>query len=84
VRFHASQAIVAFGTIAALIAGFCVMAAASLSFLPSAFTPFLWTAAATWAIGVLLWGVAMWNAARGRVWRIPLAAAVADRLVSSG
>ncbi len=84
VRFHAAQATAAFGIIAGLIAGFSVMAAASLSFLPSAFTPFLWSAAGTWAFGVVLWGVAMWKAARGHAWRIPIAADLADRMMGSG
>ena len=84
VRFHAAQAVAAFGLVALLFVGFCVMAVASLSFLPNAFTPFLWAAAVTWAAGVVLWGVAMWKAARGRAWRIPLAADLADRMVRSG
>ena len=83
VRFHAAQAVAAFGIIALLIAGFGLLALASLSFLPSAFVPFLWSAAVTWLAGVVLWGVVIWNAARGRVWRIPLAADLADRLVRS-
>jgi uncharacterized membrane protein len=84
VRFHAAQAVAAFGIISALIGGFFVMAVVSLSFVPSAFTPFLWAAITTWVFGVLLWGVLMWHAARGRVWRIPLAAELADRMVRSG
>ena len=83
VRFHAAQAVAAFGIVALLIAGFCLLALASLTFLPSAFVPFLWAAAATWLGGTLLWAVVMWNAARGRTWRIPLAAELADRLVQS-
>jgi uncharacterized membrane protein len=82
VRFHAAQAIAAFGIISVLVAGFCAMAVVSLSLLPNAFTGFLWAAAATLAIGVLLWAVTMWQAARGRAWRIPLAADLADRLVA--
>lgn len=84
VRFHAAQSVAAFGIIAALIAGFCLMAVASLSFLPNAFTPFLWAAAGTWLAGVLLWGLSMWKAARGSAWRIPLAADLADRMVGPG
>ena len=83
VRFHAAQAIAAFGIIAALTAAFGLLAAVSLTFLPGAFAPFLWSAAITWIAGVVLWGVVMWNAARGRAWRIPLAADLADRLVRS-
>lgn len=81
VRFHAAQAVTAFGVVSAFVAGFCVMAVVSLSFLPSAFTPFLVAAAVTLALGVLLWGVTMWQTASGRAWRIPLAADMADWLV---
>jgi uncharacterized membrane protein len=81
VRFHAAQAVAAFGIIAALVAGFSLMAAVSLSFLPTAFTPFLWAAALTWALGIALSVVAMWKAATGNAWRIPLAAELADRLM---
>jgi uncharacterized membrane protein len=80
VRFHAAQSVAAFGAIAAAIAAFAVLALASLSFLPSAFVPFLWAAAATWALGVLLWVVSIWKAATGHAWRIPVAAYLADRL----
>lgn len=83
VRFHAAQAIAAFGIIAALTTAFGLLAAVSLTFLPGAFAPFLWSAAITWIAGVVLWGAVMWNAARGRAWRIPLAADLADRLVRS-
>ena len=81
VRFHAAQAITAFGLIAALIAGFCIMAVASLSFLPNAFMPFVWAAAVTWGAGVVLWALAIWKAARGETWRIPIAADLAERIL---
>lgn len=83
IRFHAAQSVAAFGTLAAVIGAFGVLAFASLSFLPSAFMPFLWAAAMTWAIGVLLWIVSIWKAAAGHVWRIPVAAELADRLMQS-
>ena len=81
VRFHAAQSLAAFGIIAAMIAGFSALALVSLSFLPGAFSPFVWAAMVTWAGGVLLWAVSMWHAATGRLWRIPIAAELADRLV---
>ena len=81
VRFHAAQAIAAFGVIAALVVGFCALAAASLSFLPAAFMPFLWAAGLTWIAGLALWVVAMWRAGRGERWRIPLASELADRMM---
>jgi len=80
VRFHAAQSLAAFGIIAAMIAAFATLAIASLSFLPGAFSPFVWAAMLTWGGGVILWVVAMWHAATGRVWRIPIAAELADRL----
>jgi uncharacterized membrane protein len=81
VRFHAAQAIVAFGLIALLIALFGALAAASLSFYPSTFGLFLSAAAMTWMAGVVLWGVTMWKTVSGNEWRIPVAAAWADWIV---
>ena len=81
VRFHAAQAIAAFGLVALLVTAFLVLAAASLSFLPLAFSLFLWAAAGVWIVGMVLWLVVMWKAASGHVWRIPLAAELADRLL---
>ena len=82
IRFHAAQSVAAFGAIAAAIAAFGALALASLSFLPSAFTLFLWAATITWGLGVVLWIVAIWKAAAGRAWRIPVAADLADRITS--
>src|SRR5688572_7677437 len=82
VRFHAAQAVTAFGLVAALIAAFAALAVASLSLLPSAFTLFVWAAALTWVVGMLLWVVTMWKAASGDAWRIPVAAALAERLIT--
>jgi uncharacterized membrane protein len=83
IRFHAAQSVAAFGVVAAVIAAFGVLALASLSFLPPAFTLFLWAAAITWAAGIVLWIVAMWKAATGHAWRIPVAADLADRLMQT-
>ena len=81
VRFHAAQAIAAFGPIALFILLFAGLAAASLAFLPSIFRLFITAAAVTWIGGIVLWGVTMWKTASGDEWRIPVAARVADRLV---
>ena len=83
VRFHAAQAIVVFGLIAALIGVFAAVATISLSFLPSMFSFFAGAAALTWMAGVVLWGIAMWKAASGDEWRIPVAAEWAERLSES-
>jgi uncharacterized membrane protein len=81
VRFHAAQSMTAFGILAILIAGFAVAAGASLSFVPEAFVPLLGAAVVTWVVALVLWLVAMWHAANGNAFRIPLAADLADRLV---
>jgi uncharacterized membrane protein len=81
VRFHAAQAIAAFGLIALFIGVFAFLAVASLSFLPTAFVPFIWAAVLTWLGGLLLWAISMWKAASGEPWRIPIAAELADRMV---
>jgi uncharacterized membrane protein len=80
VRFHAAQAMTAFGAVAMMVVLFGGLAAASLSFLPTAFTPLLTAAFVTWLGGLGLWVVAMWKAASGEAFRIPLAADWADRL----
>ena len=82
IRFHAAQAMAAFGIIAVLIGAFGAFAVASLSFLPRVFGLFVWAAAVTWAAGLVLWVVSMWKTATGDDWRIPIAADLADRLVS--
>ena len=82
VRFHAAQACVAFGAIAVVVAALSGIAATSLMFMPGAFGFWLWTAGLIWLAGLILWFVAMWNAATGRRWRIPLAADIADRMCS--
>ena len=83
IRFHAAQSIAAFGLVACLVLAFGTLALASLSLLPAAFTLFLWAALATWVGGVILWVVALWKAATGHAWRIPVAADLADRLIAT-
>ena len=83
VRFHAAQAMIVFGFVAAMIALFAALATLSLSFMPSMAGFFATAAALTWTAGVVLWGLAMWKAARGDQWRIPVAAAWARRLSRS-
>jgi uncharacterized membrane protein len=80
VRFHAAQACVAFGTIAIVVAMLSVIAATALMFMPGTFAFWMWLAALIWVAGVVLWLVAIWNAATGRLWRIPVAAEIADRM----
>jgi uncharacterized membrane protein len=80
-RFHAAQSVVAFGTIALLTLLFGALAAASLSFLPAAFSALLGIGIFAWVLGVALWAVSVWKAANGVDWRIPVAARWADRMI---
>ncbi len=82
IRFHAAQSLTVFGLIAAVVVVFGACAAAALSFFPAAFTPLAWAATLSWAGGVLLWVAVMLKAATGRVWRIPIAATLAEWLTS--
>ena len=78
VRFHAAQACVAFGTVAFVVAVLAGVAAASLMFMPNAFGFFAWAAGLCWLGGLVLWVTAIWQAAMGRLWRIPIAGKIAD------
>ncbi len=80
VRFHAAQAMTAFGVLALVIGALSALALASLSFLPGAFNPLVVTAQVVTVFAVLLWAVTVWRVATGASWRIPLAAGWADRL----
>ena len=80
VRFHAAQACVVFGAIALAVAMLSGLAATSLVFMPGAFGFWAWAAGLIWVAGLVLWLVAIWQAATGRLWRIPVAAELADRM----
>jgi uncharacterized membrane protein len=81
VRFHAAQAVIAFGALALFIVVCAVLALVSLSFLPWMFTPLVSAVGLAWVVGVLVWIVAMWKAVSGDAWRMPLVADFADSLV---
>jgi uncharacterized membrane protein len=80
VRFHAAQSCVVFGVISIVVAVLAVIALVSVAFDPTAVGFWSWTAALVWVAGLVLWPVVMWRAATGRLWRIPIAADVADWL----
>jgi uncharacterized membrane protein len=82
VRFHAAQALVVFGSIALVVTLLAGLAATSLLFMPNAFRFWVWATGLFWCAGLVLWLVAIWQAATGRLWRIPVAAEIADRMCS--
>jgi uncharacterized membrane protein len=83
IRFHAAQSVAAFGTIAAIIAAFGALAVLSLAVLPGGFAPFLWAAGLAWGGGTALWLFALWAVATRRRGRLPLFAALADRMAGA-
>lgn len=80
VRFHASQAVVAFGALALVIVGLSALALASLSFVPAAFAALVLSVQLVTLLSLVLWAATILLVASGRDWRIPLAAAWADKL----
>ena len=80
VRFHAAQSCVVFGMVALVVALLSGITATSLMFMPGAFGFWLWLTGLIWLAGVVLWVVAIWHAATGHLWRIPVAASIADRM----
>ena len=82
VRFHAAQSIVVFGALALLLASLGAAVFASLLMRPEAAPVFLWTLGFTWVAALVVWAFAIWQVARGRAWRVPLASALADRLTT--
>src|SRR5688572_12690344 len=84
VRFHAAQAITAFGLLALLIATLGLMAVVSLQVAPAAFHALITATGVAWALAFAVWCVATWHAATGRRWRMPLVGRLAERLARSG
>jgi uncharacterized membrane protein len=82
VRFHAAQSIVTFGLFGVVMAGLGAASFASLLMQPHAAPVFLWVLGLTGVAALGVWATAIWHAARGRRWRMPIAGRVADRLTA--
>ena len=80
VRFHAAQATVVFGSLAILIVLLGGLGLVMLSFAPRGVLVLIGTAGVVWLASVALWIAVLWQAGRGKRWRIPLAARFADAL----
>jgi uncharacterized membrane protein len=83
VRFHAWQAVLALGVLGSAAVFFLTLAFALLIVSPTAFWAMLWLAAATGAAWVALWGLCIWQAYHGRLWKLPLAGEYAERHAAS-
>lgn len=79
VKFHAWQSLVGLGAL-----GMAALICLGLAFLmlvisPALFWGMLWLAASGAAAWLLLWGICMVQAYRGRLWRLPFAGRYAER-----
>jgi uncharacterized membrane protein len=79
VRFHAWQALVGLGLLGVAAVCFLGLAFVLLIVSPTAFWVMLWLAAATGTAWVAAWGLCVFNAYKGRVWKLPLAGAYAEK-----
>jgi uncharacterized membrane protein len=83
VRFHAWQALIGLGllglgAVVALVAAF-----AFLVFSPTAFWVMLWVSAAVGVAWIAAWGLCLFHAAQGRIWKLPVAGNLAARRATS-
>ena len=83
VRFHAWQAIIGLGVLGLVAVIALVAAFAFLVFSPTAFWVMLWLSAAIAVAWVAAWGLCLFHAARGRIWKLPLAGNLAARRATS-
>lgn len=79
VRFHAFQALVGLGGLAMAALLFLSIAFLLLFASPTAFWTMLWLAAMTATVWLLAWAVCLFQAYRGRLWKLPIAGTYAER-----
>lgn len=83
VRFHAWQAVVGLGLLGVASVVFLGLAFMLLIVSPTAFWVMLWLAAATGTAWVGVWALCVFNAYKGRVWKLPVAGAYAQALLNA-
>jgi uncharacterized membrane protein len=82
VRFHAWQALLGLGALGTAAVFFLASAFVLLIVSPTAFWVMLWLAAIAFAVWVVVWGLCLWNAYHGNVWKLPYAGDYAERYAS--
>lgn len=82
IRFHAAQSLVLFGVLSLLLLGLGALSALALMVSGQAYQAARALADMAWMGAVALWLVLVVRAWRGETWRVPLAAALADRIVA--
>lgn len=79
VKFHAWQSLVGLGLLGIISTMLLVLAFAMLVVSPTAFWTMLWLAALSAVGWIGVWVVCLLQAYRGRLWKLPLAGAYAER-----
>jgi uncharacterized membrane protein len=79
VRFHAWQALVGLGLLGTAAVFFLASAFVLLIVSPTAFWAMLWMSAITGGAWVIVWGLCVWNAYQGNLWKLPFAGDYAER-----
>jgi uncharacterized membrane protein len=81
IRFHAAQSLLLFGAVSVLLVGLGVLSAAALMISSRSYQLVRVSGELVWAGAAVVWLVLVLRAWRGDVWRVPLVAALADRVV---
>lgn len=82
VRFHAWQSVIALGAVGAVVAVCYLVALVSLFFTANGLAIMVRVASLVWLGLLVLWALLMWQAAKGRAWKVPLAGDWAERLAA--
>ncbi len=81
IRFHAAQSLILFGAVSALLVAFGALSAVSLVLSSALYELMQVFGKLLWLGATVVWLVLVLRAWRGEVWRVPLVAALADRVV---
>ena len=79
VKFHAWQSLVGLGALGGTALLLLVLAFLMLVVSPTAFRTMLWLSAISAGAWLILWGLCLFQAYRGRLWKLPLAGSFAER-----
>ena len=81
IRFHAAQSLVLFGAVSALLVSLGTLSVLALVLSSAVYQLMRVLGDLLWVGAAVVWLVLVLRAWRGEVWRVPLVAALADRLV---
>jgi len=82
VRFHAWQSVIALGALAIAVGVCYAIAVASLFFSANGLAVMVRVASGVWVLLLVAWAVCLWQAWKGRAWKLPLAGEWAEKLAA--